>query len=61
MEIYGEVIHPGVKFTRSWNDPEENASSGLYFPKLTDSMTPPGYEIIGGRSFSWNARSIRGK
>ena len=35
--------------------------SGLYFPKLSEEMTPPGMAILGDSAFMKNNRATNGK
>lgn len=48
FNFFGDVIHAVLNFPGSWYGYENKLASmsGLLFPKLDDSMTPPGYAIL---------------
>lgn len=41
------IVHAGVNCPGSWHDSKLYAFSGLFYPKLADYMTPPGYSMLG--------------
>ena len=49
--FYGELIHTAVNFPGSWHDTKLADASGLFYPKLSDEMTPPGFAILGDSAF----------
>lgn len=59
--VFGELIHAAVNFPGSWHDTKLAGASGLYFPKLSDEMTPPGYAILGDSAFVNNTQTTHGK
>ena len=59
--FYGELIHAAVNFPGSWHDTKLAGASGLYYPKLSDEMTPPGYAILGDSAFVNNTNVTNGK
>ena len=59
--FYGEIIHAGVNFPGSWHDTKLAGASGLYYPKLSYEMTPPGYAILGDSAFVNNTTATNGK
>ena len=60
-KFFGEILHTSVNFLVNWYDSKVAASSSLYYPKLSDIITPPGYALIGDSAFPKNAASISGK
>ena len=61
FNFFGELIHAAVNYPGSWHDTKLAAVSGLYFPKLSDEMTPPGMAILGDSAFVNNTRITNGK
>ena len=59
--FYGEIMHAAVNFPGSWHDKKLAGASGLYYPKLSDEMTPPGYAILRGSAFVNNTSVTNGK
>ena len=59
--LYGELIHAAVNFPGSWHDTKIAGAYGLYYPKLSDGMTPPGYAILGDSAFVNNTSVTNGK
>ncbi len=59
--FHGEIIHVALKLSGRWHDSKVAASSGLYYPKIDNAMTQPGYAIISDSAFSSNMSSISGK
>lgn len=59
--FFGELIHAAVNFPGSWYDTKLAGASGLYFPKLSDEMTPAGFAILGDSAFVNNTTTTNGK
>ena len=64
--FFGEIIHAAANYPRSWHDTKLASVSGLYFPKLSDEMTPPGMAILGDSAFvnttkAMNSKIVRGR
>ncbi|CDF33017.1 unnamed protein product [Chondrus crispus] len=59
--FYGELIHAAINFPGSWHDTKLASASGLYFPKLSDEYTPPGYAVLGDSAFVNNLKATNGK
>eukprot|EP00171_Calliarthron_tuberculosum_P001424 IDg1424t1 len=57
----GMIIHAAVNYPGSWHDSKLAAASGLYFPKLSDSMTEPGFAILADSAFPRTERTFYGK
>ena len=45
--FFGEIIYAAFNYPGSWHDTKLAGMSGLYFPKPSDEMTPPGMSILG--------------
>ena len=58
--FFGEIIQAGINYPGSWHDSKLANASGLLFPKLSDSMTPPGYAIPGDSAFIGHTRHTKG-
>jgi len=61
FNFFGELIHAAVNYPGSWYDTKLATASGLYFPKLSDSVTPPGMAILGDSVFVNRTRAANGK
>ena len=61
FNFFGELIHAAVNFPGSWHDNRLASASGLYWPKLSDEMTPPGYAILEDSAFVNDTRITNGK
>ena len=59
--FYGEIVHAGVNFPGSWHDTKLAGASGLYYPTLSDELTPPGYAILGDSAFVNHTSVTNGK
>ena len=59
--FYGEIIHAAVNNPGSWHDTKLAGASGLYYPKLSDVITSPGYAILGDSAFVNNTSTTNGK
>ena len=59
--FYGERVHAAINFPGSWHDTMLAGASGLYYPKLSDEMTPPGYAILVDSAFVDNTSVTNGK
>ena len=59
--FYEEIIHAAVNYPGSWHDTKLAGASGLYYPKLSDVSTPPGYSILGDSAFVNNTSTTNGK
>lgn len=57
----GEFIHAAVNYANSWHETKLAGVSGLYFPKLSDEMTPLGFAILGDSVFVKTRRSRMGR
>ena len=60
-KFFGEIIHAAINFPGSWHDNKLAGASGLYFTKLSDEMTPPGYAVLGDSAFVSDTRRTNGK
>ena len=60
-DFNGELIHAAVNFPGSWHDNKLAGVSGLYYPELSDEMTPPGFAILGDSAFVNDTRVNKGK
>lgn len=45
--FFAEVIHGAINYPGSWHENKLAVASGLYYPKLCEEHTPPGFEILG--------------
>ena len=61
FNFFGELIHAAINYPGSWHDTKLAMVSGLYFPKLSDEMTPPGMAILGDSAFVNNTSVTNGK
>ena len=61
FNFFGELIHAAINFPGSWHDNRLASASGLYWPMLSDDMTPPGYAILGDSAFIKDTRVTNGK
>lgn len=61
MNFHGELIHAGINYPGSWHDSKVAAYSGLYYPRLSDEMTPAGYCILVDSAFPRYGGDLRGK
>ena len=61
FNFFGEIIHAAVNYPGSWHDTKLATVSGLYYPKLSDDMTPPGMAILGDSAIVNNSRITNGK
>lgn len=59
--FHGELIHTAVHFPGSWHDSKLSGASGLYYPKLSNEMTPPGFAILRDSAFVNNTSTSNGK
>ena len=59
--FFGEIVHAGVNFPGSWHDSRVAAASGLYFTRLSDRITPPGFCILGDSAFPRSTDVNNGK
>jgi len=59
--FFGEVIHAGINFPGSWHDSKVAAASGLYYPKLADHLTPPGFAVLADSAFPKTTSVLNGK
>lgn len=51
FHFFREVLHAGVNFPGRSYDRKLASLSGSIYPKLDDSITPPGYDIMGDSAF----------
>ena len=61
FSFFGTVIHAAVNYPGSWHDSKVSLASGLYYPRLSDSVTPPGLAILADSAFPRNADGLEGK
>ena len=61
FSFMGALIHGAINFPGAWHDSKVSVASGLYHPKLSDAMTPPGYGILGGTEFPRVCAGLTGK
>ena len=61
LDFFGEIINAAINFPGSWHDNNLADSSGLYFLKLSDEMTPPGYAVLEDSAFVNDTRRTNGK
>ena len=59
--FFGEIIQAAVNYPGSWQDTKLAGMSGLYFPKLSDEMPPPGMAILGDSAFVNTTKATNGK
>ena len=59
--FFGEIVHAAVNYPGSWHDTKLAGVSGLYDPKLSDEITPPGFAILGDSAFVNNTNTTHGK
>ena len=59
--FFGEIIYASVNYPGSWHDTKLAGMSGLYFPKLSDEMTPPGMAILEDSAFVNTIKATNGK
>ena len=59
--FFGDIIHASVSYPDSCHDTQLAGMSGLYFPKLSDEMTPPGMAILGDSAFFNTTKATNGK
>jgi len=60
-DFRGEIIHAALNFPGSWHDTKLAGVSGLYYPKLSDELTPPGFAIHGDSALVKNTTITNGK
>lgn len=61
FDFFGEIIHAVVNYPGSWHDNKLAVTTGLYFPKPSDSMIPPSIAILGYSAFVNRTDCTNGK
>jgi len=57
----GEIIHAAINFPGTFHDSRIASLSGLYYPKLSDKYTPPGYAILADSAYLKDDIAVQGK
>ena len=59
--FFEKIIHAALNYPDSWHDAKLAGVVGVYFPKLSDDMTPPGMAIFGDSAFVNTTKATNGK
>ena len=51
VSFHGTLIHAAVNYPGSRHNRKASISSSLYYPKLSDELTPLGYAILDDNAF----------